>query len=101
MEKVIPVLAMVGVLAAWQFFFYKQSDGRIFSPLWMAFGTTTASLVFIVGGMIGYNLDRHDRFVAGTAWAGKPIAWEIWSGVAFAIVATYLWRRGLRSLRTV
>ena len=73
----VPVLTFVALLAAWNIFLYKRSGGRAWSPLWMAFSTTAAAVLFLVAGTIGYTLSRHDRFVADTAWAGGVIWWEI------------------------
>lgn len=99
MERVLAVAAMIGVLAAWGLFLYRKSDGRLWSPLWMAFGSTLAAGIFLGAGAVGYTLSRHDRFVAGTGWSGGVIWWEIWVGIAAATIAFFMWRRGLRSLR--
>ncbi|HJR58217.1 MAG TPA: hypothetical protein VJ813_02420 [Vicinamibacterales bacterium] len=100
METVIPVLTLVGLLAAWTLFLHKRSRGRAWSPLWMAFGATLAAGLFLVAGTLGYMLSRHDRFIAGTAWSGGVIWWQIWVGVATSLLAVLLWRAALRSLRT-
>jgi hypothetical protein len=49
-------------------------------------------------GFMGYTLSKHDRFVAGTAWTGSVIWWQVAAGVAFVPLAAYFWRRGVRSL---
>ena len=99
MEQAIAVPAVAGFVAAWHFFFYKRSGGRICSPLWIAFGTTTGAAIFLVAGCIGYILDRHDRFVARTAWAGGVIWSEVSIGLVMTLVAMYFWRKDLRSIR--
>ena len=83
----------------WHWFFYRQSGGRIWSPLWIAFGTTTAAILYLVAGAIGYTLDRHERFVAHSAWTGGVIWSEIAIGLVLACRRRALWRRGLCSLR--
>ncbi len=97
----VPVLTFVALLAAWNIFLYKRSGGRAWSPLWMAFSTTAAAVLFLVAGTIGYTLSRHDRFVADTAWAGGVIWWEIGVGLGAAILAAYFWRKGLQRIRAV
>ena len=99
MERAIIVLALLAFLAAWNLFLYKQSGRRAWSPLWMAFSATFAALLFVGAGTVGYTLDKHDRFVAGTAWSDSVIWSQVWVGLAASLVAAYLWRRGLRSLR--
>ncbi len=98
MDRVIPILAFVALVAAWHLFLYRQSGGRTWNPLWMAFSATVAAVVFLVAGTIGYTLDRHDRFVAHTAWTGGVIWWEIGVGLGAALLAVYLWRKGLQRI---
>ena len=62
---------------------------------WSAFTFTAAAGLFLTSGVIGYNLDKHDRFVAGTAWPGHVIWWEVWIGVAITAVAAWFWRSAL------
>src|SRR5262245_19850757 len=97
MSSVAFALGVLAVIVGWNVFFYKQSGGRIWSPLWMAFGTTAAAALYLVAGTIGYILDRHDRFIAHTAWAGRVIWPEIATGL-LGVVGAYFWRRGLRSI---
>jgi len=99
MGAVIPVFAVAAFVVAWHVFFYKQSGGRIFSWLWSAFGMTAGSALFLIAGAIGYTLDRHDRFVSHTPWAGHIIWSEIGVGLALAVIAAFCWRKGLQRLR--
>jgi hypothetical protein len=99
MAPVIAVGTVVAFVVAWHFFLYKQSGGRTFSWLWSAFGTTAASVLYLVAGALGYTLDRHDRFVSHTAWAGHVIWSEIALGVVFALLAVLFWRKGLERIR--
>jgi hypothetical protein len=101
MDRVIPILTFVALLAAWNLFLYRRSGGRAWNPLWMAFSATAAAVLFLVAGTIGYTLDRHDRFVAHTAWSGGVIWWEIGVGLGTALLAACLWRKGLQSIRPV
>jgi hypothetical protein len=99
MGSVLPLLMVVAFVVAWNAFFYKQSNGRIFSWLWSAFGTTAGSALFLIAGAIGYILNRHDRFVSHTPWAGHIIWSQIGIGVALAAIAAFCWRKGLQKLR--
>jgi hypothetical protein len=99
MDRVIPILTIVAFVAAWHIFFYKQSGGRTWSWLWAAFGTASGSALYLVAGTIGYTLDRHDRFVAHTALAGRVIWSEIGIGLAMAFLAVCFWRKGLQRIR--
>jgi hypothetical protein len=96
---VLAVLAVPAFVVGWHWFFYQQSGGRTWSPLWIAFSTTAAAALYLVAGTIGYTLDRHQRFIAHTAWTGGVIWSEIATGLGMALVAAYFWRKGLRSLR--
>ena len=70
MDRLIPIIVVIAAVASWWWFEQVLTGGRARSPLWMAFSMTAVSAVYLVSGLIGYTLDRHDRFVARTAWAG-------------------------------
>src|SRR6185312_16789275 len=72
-DRVIPIVVIVAAVALWWWFLQVHSGGRARSPLWMAFSLTAASMLYLVAGFVGYTLDRHDRFVARTAWTGSVI----------------------------
>ena len=91
----------------WHFHFWSKSPGarRSQSPLWLGFSTTAASALFLVAGIIGFRLDKHSRFVAGTAWTNGVIWWEVAVGLVLVPLAIYFLRRGVsdieRSLRHI
>ena len=41
----------------------------MWSPLWMAFSASAGACLYLVAGLAGYTLSRHDWFVAGTPWS--------------------------------
>ena len=98
MDALIAILALPAFVALWWFGFHKASNGRIWSPLWMAFSATAGAIIFLVAGVAGYTLNRHDRFLAGTAWVDGVIWWQVLVGLALVPLAAFLWRIGLRSL---
>lgn len=67
-------------------------------PLWLGFSATAASVLYVVSGLIGYNLSKHDRFVAGSVWKDGVIWWEVLVGLALVPVAILLLRRGARDV---
>jgi hypothetical protein len=95
MERLIPLLTMVLGMAAWQFFLEKSSRGSQLRPLGTAFGLTSSAAILLISGAIGYRLDRHDRFAAGTAWSGHVLWWQVLIGAVIGLVAIYFWRKGL------
>jgi hypothetical protein len=97
MDLVIPVLTIVAFLAAWHFWLYKRSGG--WNPLWMAFSATAAAVLFLITGVIGYTLSRHERFVAHAPWAGHVIWSQVLIGLLAGLVAVYFWRKGLQRMR--
>ena len=99
MDRLIPIVVLIAAVALWWWFEQVQTGSRARSPLWMAFSMTAVSAVYLVSGLIGYRLDRHDRFVARTAWAGSVIWSEVAIGTAIALVAVFFWRRGLHAIR--
>jgi len=93
MERLIPVLLVVAAVAAWYLFLYKSSNGRLWSPLWMAFSTTASAAVLIVAGLIGYSLDKRAAFFAGTSWSESVIWWQVGVGLALLPLAAYSWNK--------
>jgi len=101
MDRVIPVLLVLALVLGWNVLIYKQSAGRMWHPLWIAFSLTALAVISVGAGAIGYTLDRHDRFVAHTAWAGHVIWSEIAVGCFTGLLALYFWRKGLQRVRPV
>lgn len=100
MDRVIPVLAVVAFLAVWTFLLHKRSGGRTWSPLWGAFTATAAAILFVVAGAVGYRLNHGVPFMNRAAWSDQVIWSQIWVGIGVALIAVYLWRLGVRSLRS-
>ncbi len=97
MDRLVPILLVAGLLAAWWWGLPSVSGGRLWNPLRLAFGTTAAALLFLGAGALGYRLGRHERFVSG-AWSDSVIWWEVAVGLALVPVAAWFWRKGLRSM---
>jgi hypothetical protein len=99
LSALISVLAFVLFLVGAQVALHRQSGGRQFSALWMAFSFTAGAALFLVAGLIGYNLSRHSRSVNGTAWTDGVIWSEVLVGAVMAAIAAFGWVRGLRGAR--
>jgi hypothetical protein len=67
-------------------------------PIFNALSLTACAVLFLVSGVAGYSLDRHARFVAGTAWSPTVIWWQVGVGAAMLAAAIWFWRTGLRQL---
>jgi hypothetical protein len=89
----------VALVMVWHYTAHRQSGGRVYKPLWLAFTSSAVALLFVGAGFLGYNLSRHSRFIAGTAWSDTVIWWEVWTGLAATALAALFWRAGLRSIR--
>ena len=89
MERLIPVLIMVALVAASQWF----TGGRFrrARPAWMALSATAAAAAVILAGTIGYSL-------GSAAWSDTVIWWEVGCGLALVPLAAYFWRKSLRAL---
>jgi hypothetical protein len=72
----------------------------MWNPFWLAFTTTSVTVLYLVAGIIGYTLNRHERFVDGTAWADSVIWWQVAGGLAFAPFAAFFWRKVLQSIQS-
>jgi hypothetical protein len=95
MDRAFAVFTIVALVLACNLLMFKQSKGRMWSPLWMAFSASAAAGLNLVAGLIGYTLDRHDRFVAHTSWAGHVIWSQVALGVVAGSFAVLFWRRAV------
>ena len=91
------VVLAIAILATWSSQYGAFGVRR--GPLWPAFSSTFVSILFLGAGVVGYNLNRHERFVTGTSWRGGVIWWQVWVGVGLLVFAAAMWRRGIRSIR--
>ncbi len=98
MEQLAALAAFAALIGGGVWLQHRLSRGRAWSPLWLAFSMTAAAVCFTAAGVAGYQLSRQARSVAGTAWTGGVIWWEVGAGLVFAAVATVAWRWGLRTL---
>ena len=64
-----------------------------------AFGATFAALLFLVPGLMGYELHKSNWSFVRVTSAGAPVAWEIQLGALASLLAIYFWRKALRELR--
>lgn len=69
-------------------------------PVPLACSATAVAALFLGAGVSGRTLNRHDAFVAGTAWTGAIIWWQVGVGVALLVLAAWFWRRAIRSLQS-
>lgn len=69
------------------------------SPLWGGFTLTAASALFLVSGLMGFNLDQRVRFASGSAWSDGPIFWQLVVGLVLVPFAVHFLRRGIRDLK--
>jgi hypothetical protein len=99
MDRLI-LVGVVVVVVGWHWFINVQSGGRARSPLWGAFTATAVAILFVVAGAVGYKLTHGVPFANRLEWTGRVLWSEIWVGAAAAVVAVFLWRAGLRSIRT-
>lgn len=88
MDSLVAVLVIASVVGGWWYVQYRVLGRRIWSPLWLAFSTTAAAVVFAVSGAIGYRLNKHERFVDG-AWAGRVVWSQVAMGVVAGLIAAY------------
>jgi len=88
------VLTLVAIVAAGMWFQYRLSQGRAWSPLWLAFSSTFAAALFLVSGSIGFRLQT--TLLATSRWSDSVIWPEVGVGLVFAGLAVLFWRRAIR-----
>ena len=57
------------------------------------FSATAAGLLFLVAGLIGWDLKYSHGWFEGTKWVGHPIWWQVGLGTALLLLATFWARR--------
>ena len=62
----------------------------------MVFSALALGAFLLVTGAIGYTVDRHNAFVAGTPWGDAPVWRQVIAGVGMLLLGVYgsrrLWR---------
>jgi hypothetical protein len=99
-DALLPYLVVAAIIAAviawsWQFHFWSP---RSRNPLWYGFSATGTSALFLIAGLIGWDLRTHKQLVTGITRTGDVIWWEVWVGLALVPLAIYLLWRGVRNL---
>jgi hypothetical protein len=56
MDRAFAVFTIVALVLACNLLMFKQSKGRMWSPLWMAFSASAAAGLNLAAGLIGYTL---------------------------------------------
>ena len=94
MGPMAAVLTLVAIVAAGMWFQYRLSQGRAWSPLWLAFSNTFAAGLLLVSGSIGFRLQTTS--LATSRWSDSVIWPEVGVGLVFAGLAVLFWRRAIR-----
>lgn len=98
MAALAMVLVFVAAAAVHHWAINTGWGRRRMNPVSMALTSTAVSALCVIAGFAGYILNRHERFVAGTAWAGSIVWSQVWAGIAIAVVAGFFWRAALREV---
>lgn len=94
-DAILTIAMVVALIAVWWFGLFPFHSTR--NSLWMAFTASVASPLYLIAGLAGYNLSRHDRFVTHSAWSPSVLWWEVGVGLALVPVAFYFWRKSFQS----
>ena len=94
MGPIAAVLTLVAIVAAGMWFQHRLSQGRAWSPLWLAFSNTFAAALFLVSGSIGFRLQT--TLLGTSRWSDSVIWPEVGVGLVFAGLALLFWRRAIR-----
>ncbi|HTV02995.1 MAG TPA: hypothetical protein VMF13_20780 [Luteitalea sp.] len=99
MTAIAMVAAFFVLLIGWSYVQHRRSRRPLWNPLWTAFTLTAVSLLYGIGGLLGYDVPRHNPFIDHPpVWVGHIV----WSQVSWALVALlaslFFWWLGLRRL---
>jgi hypothetical protein len=97
MDIVYTALGFTAFLALWWLAMWRLSGGRFLTPLWLGFSATALAVGLIGAGLSGYRVSKHARSVSG-AWSDGVIWWEVWVGLAVALLASLMLTQGARRL---
>lgn len=57
------------------------------------FSAGAAGLLFLISGLIGWDLRFSRGWFQGAAWVSGPVWWEVTAGIALLALAAFLARR--------
>jgi hypothetical protein len=92
---VVAVLAMSSYYHGW----WGRDGQRRRSALWGGFSATFGSLLFIVTGLLGVDVNTRNFLIRESAWTGSVIWPQVLVGLALIPIAAYLLRRGIRNIQ--
>ena len=77
----------------------KRTGRSSWNPLWTAFTLTAVSLLYGIGGLMGYAVPRHNPFIdRPPEWVGQVVWPQVrWASGALLISLPFWWL-GLRRL---
>lgn len=97
-----PILIIAGLVVlsvGWQLFVYRRSGRPWWNPLWMAFTITAVALLYLIAGLIGYDVPRHNPFIDRPAvWVGQVVWPQVLFSSIMLLISGPLWWLGLRRL---
>jgi hypothetical protein len=68
---------------------------RKYHPLHVAFTATTAAIVLLVAGSIGFTIKRSNWYFFAGTWSDGVVWQEIYYGLVALALAAYFWKKGL------
>jgi hypothetical protein len=91
------LVALIGMMVAAvaigvkQRFWFRPADPRRDDQ--RVFSAAAGGMLFLVSGVVGWDLRHSHGWFEGTRWVGGPIWWEVGVGTAFLLLAGFWARR--------
>ena len=99
MTAIAMVVAFFAVVVGWSYVQHKRSPRPLWNPLWLAFTLTALSLLYGIGGLLGYDVPRHNPFIdRAPVWVGHIVWPQVSWALAALLVSLFFWWLGLRRL---
>jgi hypothetical protein len=89
------LLTLIGMIAAVIALGVKLKPARPRREYQRAFSAAAAGLLFLVAGLVGWDLSHSHGFFQGTRWVSGPIWWQVGLGTAFLLLAGFWFRRSM------
>ena len=84
------MLATIAIGVKLRFWSWPARPGREYQRV---FSAAAAGLLFLVAGLVGWDLSSSHGWFQGTRWVDGPIWWQVGMGTALLLLASYWARR--------
>jgi len=101
MTTILIIAGLLTFVVGWNYWMYRLSGRPWWNPLWMAFTLTAVALFYGVGGLLGYDVPRHNPLIDQPAvWVGHVVWPQVLLASITLLASAPLWWFGVKRLQS-